>query len=106
MRADVAGGAVALLGLALLGCDRPASESRSEPVAAPARSTADQPAAGPPPFVESDALAFSHFSGTTGDFLFPEILGSGVALLDYDGDGDLDVYLIQGSPPGPAASPG
>jgi len=27
----------------------------------------------------------------------PEIMGAGGALLDYDGDGDLDVYLIQGT---------
>lgn len=26
----------------------------------------------------------------------PEIMGAGVALIDYDNDGDLDVYLIQG----------
>lgn len=51
----------------------------------------------PPPFRLSDALKHQHFSGTTGAYLFPEILGSGVALLNYYNDGDLDIYLIQGN---------
>ena len=31
-----------------------------------------------------------------GDFYFPEMLPGGVALLDYDNDGDLDVFFVQG----------
>jgi enediyne biosynthesis protein E4 len=42
-------------------------------------------------------LDFQHFIGATGAYYPPEIMGSGVALLDYDVDGDLDVYLLQGT---------
>ncbi len=50
-------------------------------------------------------LAFRHFVGATGDFRLPEIMGSGVALLDYDLDGDLDVYFLQGRMLDEGASP-
>lgn len=53
----------------------------------------------PPLFRESAAetgLDFHHFPGATGRFYLPEIMGPGVALLDFDSDGDLDVYLLQG----------
>ena len=33
----------------------------------------------------------------SGEQYYPEIMAPGVALLDYDNDGDLDVYLVQGA---------
>ena len=41
-------------------------------------------------------LVFHHFVGASGKYFLPEIMGPGVALLDFDGDGDLDVYFPQG----------
>ena len=40
-------------------------------------------------------LEYAHVSGFAGQPLLPEITGSGGALVDVDGDGDLDVYLVQ-----------
>jgi len=42
-------------------------------------------------------LKFRHYNGSTGKLFLPEIMGAGAALFDFDNDGDLDVFLVQGS---------
>ena len=49
-------------------------------------------------FVESastSGLTFTHVNGAAGRYYMPEVMGAGVALFDYDNDGDLDVFLVQ-----------
>lgn len=44
----------------------------------------------------SRGIDWSHDAGrTTGSLLYPEIVGGGGALFDLDGDGRLDLYLVQ-----------
>jgi len=54
---------------------------------------------------EEVGLKFHHFTGTMGQYFMPEIMGAGVALFDYDNDGDLDVYLLQGTMLDPTEDP-
>ena len=67
---------------------------------------ADMPSVGPPGFFtdvsQKLGLDFVHEPGVEGGYFMPESLAGGGAFLDYDGDGDLDVYLINGAYRDPA----
>jgi hypothetical protein len=64
-----------------------------------------------PAFVDVAAeagIGFRHETGAAGRYHYPEIMGSGVILFDEDGDGDLDIYFLNGNfldgPPRPAVT--
>jgi hypothetical protein len=54
---------------------------------------------------ESSGVRFQHFNGRNGEFYYPEIIGSGVAFLEYNNDGKLDILVLQGAPLGPGNYP-
>lgn len=97
------GAGVVLAAAALAACGPGSGPSPSPPrgpTPAAARPEPTPSVAEPAPWFEEVAdsvgLRFTYVSGHRERFLMPEIMGGGVALVDVDGDGDLDVYLVQG----------
>jgi len=90
MRARLALPAASLLLLGGWGCDRSAPAASVRPVTEVASDWFMDRA-------ETSGLTFTHINGMEGKFYYAEIIAPGTAMLDYDNDGDLDIYLTQGA---------
>ncbi len=76
--------------------------SKGRPTRAPDRPT--PPAVRFVDVTAESGVRFVHENGASGQKLLPETMGSGVAILDFDGDGDEDLFFVN-SRPWPDAPP-
>jgi hypothetical protein len=94
------------------------SPRTSEPTSGPTSDATDKQALNPDPpngiriqftdVTNRAGIDFNHFDGHTENEYIMETMGSGVGWLDYDQDGLMDLFLVQGSsfiPPSPSPPP-
>jgi enediyne biosynthesis protein E4 len=81
---------VLALALVVGGCGRPSKANGSPPPGARLGLRFENVA-------EQAGIRWRHVNGRSGRFYFPETMGSGCAFLDYDGDGHLDLFLVNSS---------
>ncbi len=92
-------GLVAAVAVAAAGCDSGAAKPES--AVTPAKPSDPEPS-GPPLFEDVTARAGVQFTYRNGEEVSPphlsilESLGGGLAVIDYDGDGLLDLFLVGG----------
>src|SRR5687768_397375 len=63
----------------------------------PERMQAEIPVARFRDITSEAGIRFVHSNGAYGDKLLPETMGSGVAFLDFDNDGDQDLLFVNGT---------
>jgi hypothetical protein len=100
-RSTALAGASALL-LTLSGCNNAPSKANVAPAQAPVNpEAANKPAAVPSvkftDITKEAGITFHHFNGALGEKLLPETMGAGAAFLDYDNDGDQDLFFVNSS---------
>lgn len=87
--------------------EKPEIVQRGQIAAPPAldQSKPDLPVVRFTDITRSAGIGFTHVNGATGEKLLPETMGSGVAFLDHDGDGDQDLLFVNSTHWKSAAGP-
>jgi len=79
----------------IVGCSRsPLDKESSRGVSATSTSSTASTSIHFKDIAAEAGLDFVHTSGLTSEKLFPTVLGSGAGIFDHDGDGLMDIYLV------------